>query len=315
MCELLQIVFKQYCDSCESLGYSFFWNLIKDFILPIIIAGFAGYMVYWAFVKETRRDITNEQNRKDQERDDKLFYFAALINSCREIAKKQLGYVEEYIQQLDADKINLQPIKKVVWDDLKRTSQVLNLEEYLLAYVEYFKGDRKESVKEFKAIIGSIDLFHEMFVELKNMIERVLKSTYNEQLELQRIQNSCFLLLDKFYLHLFQFEKENYYELAKVMNPFVEKNGEALAKRNLEYFYNDFFIPLSEFSRKYIGISGSRFEHIFELYQYSRMGKELFETLRDEASLLRQAMANDVDTLKAHIEKIEANSKRLVDGF
>ncbi|WP_316754575.1 hypothetical protein [Pedobacter aquatilis] len=32
----------------------------KDFLLPIIIAGLAAYMVYWGFVKKTKRDKKKE---------------------------------------------------------------------------------------------------------------------------------------------------------------------------------------------------------------------------------------------------------------
>ena len=256
--------------------YSLFWNVAKDFILPILIACFAGYMVYWAFVRETRRDNSNEQTRKNQEREDKLFYFSALIKSCTDIAIKQKGFIEELIKKIDKNKVNLNPLSKVVWDDLKRVSQNLTLEEYLLAYVEYYEGDRKISVKEFKTIVGSIDLFYEIFTELRNVIERILKVTYTEKLEIQNIQNNCFLLLDKFNIYLFVNERDQYHEIQQIMKPFEEKNSKEDAKHDLEYFYADFFIPLAQFTHKYIGRLTSNFSQIFELHHYARRGKELF---------------------------------------
>lgn len=315
MNELLQIVLRQCYETWESSGYSFFWNILKDFILPILIAGFAGYMVYWVFVKETRRDISNEQARKDQERKDKLFYFSALVKSCTDIAIKQKEFIEGLVKEIDNDKINLKPLKKVVWDDLKRVSQNLNLENYLLAYVEYYKGDRKTSVKEFKAIVGSIDLFYEIFTELGNVIERILKVTYSEKLEIQNFQNNCFLLLDKFNIYLFVNEKDQYHELRKVMKPFEEKNSKEDAKHDFEHFYNDFFIPLFEFTHKYMARLTSNFSQIFELNHHARRGKELFETLESEALETKRITETDVAKIQEYIERIQTNSVRLFHDF
>lgn len=63
--QLLQIIFHQSVDSMVgSPGNGFWWDLSKDFVLPIILAGFAGYMVYFVFVKETKRDKEQEQKKK-----------------------------------------------------------------------------------------------------------------------------------------------------------------------------------------------------------------------------------------------------------
>ena len=51
-------------------------------MLPMLLAGGAGYMAYYSIIPETKRDKKLEEQKKDNLRLDKLLYGKLLIDEC-----------------------------------------------------------------------------------------------------------------------------------------------------------------------------------------------------------------------------------------
>ena len=68
-------------------------------------------------------------------------------------------------------------------NDLKRASNTLNLEDYLLAYVDKYSSDRKKSIKEFKEIIASIDYLLEIFAQIPQQLQKAQTYDFEKKLK------------------------------------------------------------------------------------------------------------------------------------
>jgi hypothetical protein len=78
---LLQIILHQDCESCTTTGNSFIWDLFKDFLFPLFLAGLAAYTAWLIFIRETKWDKLKEQHAETQTQLDRLQYFSNTVSS------------------------------------------------------------------------------------------------------------------------------------------------------------------------------------------------------------------------------------------
>lgn len=184
---LLQIIFSQHNDNNISIGHPFLWDLFKDFVLPISLALFAAGMAYFIFITETKEDKKKEGNKIRQERSDKLMFFSTMVFRSLKTAQDQKDNLKDYIRKIKANDIEFHLMSFVPLNDLKRITEELNLEEYLLAYANYYNKNRKDSIKEFMRIIECIGYLYAVFNEMLKQLEKGQMYDYERKKQFQNL--------------------------------------------------------------------------------------------------------------------------------
>ncbi|WP_316758585.1 hypothetical protein [Pedobacter aquatilis] len=151
-------------------GFSWY-EIGKDFILPIVIAGAAAYMVYWGFVKETKRDKKKELDAEKQRQQDKLYYFSNCVKSIHAISRDQNSAYLKFAETKAENAGAIQQITFLSLNELRRLTFDLPLEEYMLAYANNYGTNRKEAIREFNQIIIRIDMLYDAFTNIKKALQ------------------------------------------------------------------------------------------------------------------------------------------------
>ena len=308
---LLQIVFHQNVDTLISYSeHGFWWNFFKDFILPILLAGFAGWMAYFIFISETKRDKLAEEQKKNQERSDKLLFFMVLIESAIKISKHQNENIENQIKNITANDIDFHQMTLVPLNDLKRITEELNPEVYLLAYTNYFQSNRLNAVKEFKNIMASVDFIYELFQDIIKMLEKSQTYDYERKLKFQEIFHSSYKVLGELLLQT----KENNIPFHNALN-LVYANFTANHpgdNYDLNFYYNFFFLPFNDCVSNLIPNLQNPSKEILEFATLTRDGKQLFLQIKSQNKLLLEDLTADLKKTSKSLIELTGYSKRLL---
>lgn len=313
MQSLLQIIFHQTVDTVNSDGSSFWWSLFKDFVLPITLGGLAAYMAYFIFVKETKIEKAKERAKKDEERTDKLNYLSALVESALRTSSQQKNNLKNQIKTIRQNNIEFHLMTQVPLYDLKRITEVLNLEEYLLAYTNHYSQDRASSVQEFKNIIASIDYLYDVFQNIIFQLKSSQTYDYQRKKKLQEIFENGWNLSGKLMLHFQQYDPQSYAEFIQLYQNFMQNHQ----GHNYDLqFYNDFFFePFNEFSTNYLSVGRRVIPEVLELGIYTRDGKQSFSQIKSENDIVKNDLINDFKIVYRSLLELRADSKRLLQDF
>ena len=75
-------------------------------------------------------------------------------------------------------------MKHVTSNDLKRTVEDLNLENYILAYTNYFDSNRLDSIDELPNIIENFHFIYSMFNGITTMLQNAQNYDYQTKNEI-----------------------------------------------------------------------------------------------------------------------------------
>src|SRR5258705_12420169 len=140
---LLQI---QNYQNGTSSGYPLWADILKDFLIPLGAALLAAFVAVKLFGRQVKHEKLKETEGRNQHRKDKLSFLSALATGCMNIITKQKGHIETFISEIESNPIAPKPMSVIPWDDLRRVSKELNSEDHLLAYVDTYNADRKNSI-------------------------------------------------------------------------------------------------------------------------------------------------------------------------
>ena len=308
-----QIIFHQTCESCTIGENSFFYNLSKDFLLPVLLALLASYMVYWVFVKETKRDKQKEEDVEIQQQKDNLQFFSNIIASSTRTSEQQNEYLKEFVTLLDSDHVNFHLLTFISLNDLRRVTEDLNLEKYLLAYVNYYNGDRKASIKEFNEIITSVDFLHEILKQIPLQLQKAQEFDTERKLKFQRQFEAAFNLTAKIVVDLQSSDVETSEEMSKLGDAF--QTSHPGNNYDLEFYYTHFFVPFNDFAISYI-LSGKPDNlDIKELGILTRDGKQSYLHILSENQTLAKDFKEQNELITSAIIELKKHAKRLTENF
>ncbi len=312
--QILQVILDQNCETCASDGHGVIWDAFKDFVLPICLGFAAWFVARRIFIKETRRDKRKERKQKIRERNDKLFYFSALIENVILAAEQQKDNIKEHIRDIREDNVKFHLMKWITLKDFHRLSEMLNLEVYLLAYTNRFRKDRKSSVKEFNVIIGSVDYLYETFKMIPNQLKASQEFDYQRKIKLQNINSNIFYLSQQIALMLYAPYPQEYTKLTSIRQSFIdllEAQNDDDIKYDLEFHIENFFVPLDNFCREYIESGKQIFPEIINLGNLVNEGIELLEYIQKENKRLMNDLFEDFKKICKSISQVRRFSKRL----
>lgn len=311
---LLQIIFHQSVDSMtSSSGGGFWWDLSKDFVLPMLLAGFAGYMAYFIFVKETNRDKEKEQERKNEERSDKLRYFSALVENALRASIEQKDNLEKHINAMGQNNLDFHLMSFVPLYDLKRITEELNLEEYLLAYTNHYYKDRAASIKEFKNIVAAIDYLYDVFVSIRSQLEKAQINDYERKKVFQQLYLQSYNLIGFLMVYFAGNDQQSFAEATLLLQNLQQNNPGN--NDDLNYHYTYFFEPFNDFCIQYTMDGRQMFPEILQLATYTRDGKQAFFNIQKHNDHLKNDLTNDFKTVYGCIQELQATSQRLLQEF
>lgn len=307
MQRLLQIYFNQHLDSVDN---NFWWDLFKDFVLPILIAGLAAYIAYFIFVKETKRDKEKEERKKIEERSDKLLFFSTIIESCLTISIQQKNNIKDYIKLIRQNDVDFHFMTFVPLNDLERVSNVLNLETYLLAYVNKYSKNRKTSIKEFKEIMASIDFLLAVYKNISEQLKRVQMYDYERKTKLQNLFRNAYNLIGRLIMIFQQNHPDVFNSFIDIYENFVKNHPGN--NYDVNFFYNYFFVPFNDFCAEYFAAGHQPIQELFDLALFTREGKQLYANIKSESQTLKGQLVRDFKLIYGAVLDLRSNSKKLL---
>lgn len=309
MPELLQIIFEQHNSIPKNSDNEIWWNASKDFVLPIAIAVLAAYVAYYIFIKETKRDKAIEERKKIEERSDKLLFFSTLIQGCLTTSVQQKNNIKDYIRLIRLNDVDFHLMTFVSLNDLTRVSNVLNLESYLLAYVNNYSADRKKSIKEFKEIIASIDFLLEIYTHIPETLKNAQIYDYERKTKFQNLFQNAYDLTGKIVL---KFQNTNPPLVAR-LNTLYQNfiNNYPGNNYDINYYHTYFFIPYNDFCTEYLGLN-QPFQELLDLALLTRDGKQLYGQIKSEHQFLKEQITNDFKSIYKTLLDLRQNARNLL---
>jgi hypothetical protein len=299
-------------DSANFFAKIFYsYDVWKDFVLPIIIAGVAAYMAYWVFIKETKRDKKKEIETEKQRQQDKLYYFSNSVKSIHAISRDQNEANLVFAKSQAENPSQVQQIAYLSLNEFRRICSDLPLEEFMLAYANYYGSNRKEAIREFNQIIIRIDVLYEAFKNTKEHyrmtqdLEQHAKLTLMEHFRMAHTLAT--MLSDNF--------KKSAPDLAYEINQIARAFQSEQASRNVEFCYHHFFIPFNNFAVKYLSAGLPETSLLQQLAIQTRDGKSVYEQMVRENKGLSEDFKKKYDSLKPVIEDLKKHTKQLLADF
>lgn len=299
----------------EEFKPGFVWNLLKDFALPIALAGVAAYAAYYIFIKETSRDKQKEENRLNSERNDKLLYFSALVSNCLKVSIEQEANLRQHIRAIEVNDVDFHLQSFVPLTDFIRVSNSLNLESYLLAYVNNYQEDRKEAIKEFKGIVTSIDFLLTILQQQLDQLQKAQTYDYERKLKFQSIFSDSYRII-AIILHNIPAEPPPVYEQINVI---IENYRTSPQPNTLQHSYDTFIFPIYSLCAQYVQENFQStnwlYQQILELSFQSKSAIDLFALIKAHNQDFRRDLNGDLEKISKAIIDLQNSSNRILANF
>lgn len=292
---------------------TFWWDLSKDFILPIAIATLAALMAYFIFIKETDRDKKKEELKQQQVRHDKLLYFSALIKSVLENSIQQRNNLNDLINKIGQDHIEFQLMTQIPLYDHKRIIETLDLESYLLSYTNHYNENREDSVKEFKGIMSSIDFLYDQFMQIIDQRLKTQTFDLERKLKFQTIFESSHKALGILILVFERQDNQHSKMFLDIFKTFRENHPGN--NYDLTYYNNSFFSPYNEFCINYLEDHQPVTQEILDLATGSRDGMQVYNQIISENEIAKQDLIEQLEHINQAITELEKHSNNLLTDF
>jgi len=312
MLPILNIILSQDVQNVISAENSILYNVFKDFILPIVLAIAAAITAYYIFVIETKRDTIKEGLRKQNEQNDKLFYFSTLVKSVIKSSINQKEHLDDLINKIEKDDLTFHLLTMVPQLDFKRISTELNLEEYLLAYTAHFDSNRKESVKEFKEIIDSVDFLYSIFESYPNQLKLSHKIDLENKTKFQSLFKAAYDKTAILSIILNRTDLKKFNELQIIISNFIKNNND---KQNIKVFMDFFVLPINDFCIDNIDPKKFIINEIQDLAVLTRDCKQVFNDIKANNQTIKDNFASDYIAISNEIKELNKISEKLLENF
>ena len=286
----------------ESSGWKeFFINASANTIGGLVGVGSS----LWLYYRSLKSDKAKEKEKKLENQEDKLKYFAALIESVIDTGETQVNNIKEYIEKITVDNVNFNLLSQVAIYDLKRVVESDNLEDFLIAYTEHFSGN-KSAVKNFKEILSTTDYLYEQFNQLPLWLKNCQDFDYKKKERLKKVFDECHATL----IHLVNQYIENNVPEAEAMQEIYKQYREtSISNLDLKHRYEFFFIPYINLGNEFTKYNGPVFINYLNFLNMLREGASIFEHMQYENDRLCQELKELVEDVEIQISELTKPSK------
>lgn len=277
------------------IDWSFFDNdFFKDLISALIGTGTALLIFYLSIKNDKSKEAENEENQNNQ----RLNYLVNLAKSSSTQIKTFNGNLLENIQKFKSNNLEFHLIVQNPNKSLERLAEIINNENYFLAYIKKFGLEKTNSYNKI-----SIEV--DFFIAVQNQIFEMSKiaQTYDYKrksdysLAINKLMNKTASLTTSDYL------SEEYVLIIKSILNNLYTNMQDLT--NLEYYYINFLQPvLKEVLVKNMGTT-----EIMQLVSEFKTTSDLFNEIKIQNDHHRSKIEEIQKTYEESFEsfKIDAN--------
>lgn len=316
--QIFLLILTQNCETCINEGHSWLWDLLKDFMLPIVLAIGAGFFAYDIFVRETKRDKLKEEAQRNNEKNDKLFYITALLQNIIHLSLLQKDYIKNHIRKINNNEVDFHIMHWTTLNDFDRITDKLDLEEYLLAYTNHFNRNTKVSVKEFKNIIISVDYLQGVFMMMQGQLKESMKFDYERKIRFQTVNAAIQTTSQKLALILLEKDQEEYLKLTKIKFDFNQKSKENKIvgiNYDLVFQVNNYFIPLDKFCLDYARSGKPMIQEVIDLGNSANEAINLLEYIKSQNRHLKSSLCYQFKNIYRSIIALQKHTKNLFNDF
>ena len=171
----------------KNLMYEIDWNFFdndffKDLISALIGTG-AALLIFYLTLKFDREKANKEENEQNIRR---LDYLSNVTTATKNQAESFITNLEKSIADFETDNLNFHLLTKNPNSSLNRLSEILNKENYFLAY---FKKYGKKNLKKYNNISLQVDFFVEQEKQIWEMTQIAQTFDYNRKQSFVRTVN------------------------------------------------------------------------------------------------------------------------------
>ncbi|MFM2224400.1 MAG: hypothetical protein RJA07_602 [Bacteroidota bacterium] len=296
--------------SQENSSHSFCYDFSKDFLLPISLALLAAFMAYRVFILETQKE--NKKKKKDEE--ERLQYFGLMINSVLNLSKIQKDLLKNHIRQIHKNQVDFHPLSVVSTNDFKRIVETIKLDDYLIYYANHYS---KDVVAEFQSIIASIDYLYLTFNQISKRILVAEEFDYERKQKFSSKYSEAYpILVNKVFPFFSKNENSNSQKLKAIMDLYAKEYDKKKSNYDLEFYYNYFFLPISNFFGEFVSDPSNSFPpEINSFYLLTKDGADLFNFIKSENLGLKNEMVAYFKDIYRTIQILETSSAKIVNEF
>jgi len=294
---------------------TFIYNVFKDFVFPLFLALVSGFLAWYFFFRQIMNERQKNTESKLTELRNKLTYFAMITHNSIENAKGQNSYLKLVIADFDREGINLIYWRKYPTYDLKIIAEKIDIESYLLSYLNFYDGkDKIQNLNDFKSIIDSCGVINEIFEMSNNDLKSKFEFDTKIKTEYTTILTECAKLFGE---SLYKHKTENNPLFKDLFN--IHNNSQIIQSCPVEQImkvqHEVFVIPtlnlLDSWHRDRIEFDN----YTGELWIKVKEASDIFNNLITEAFRLRSMFAENYVYINRLILKLENSSQKLRDDF
>lgn len=299
----------------ENFHETFLYNLIKDFLFPLFLALISVITAYYFFFRQILNDNQKMIERKKEELKDKLTYFSLIVHNAIQNSKEQNKNLRTLITELEGIEIDSRPQFIAPITDLKNIVKKIDIENYLLSFLEYYSsGNKIENAGKFKTIIDSCGMIYQIFLQNDKFLEDKLKLDSEGKIKLSAMVNECANLLGKC-LHKMHEEKN------PLFPEFIKINDDANRKMNSygdEFLRGQYYLILKPclalldlWNTRHIAFD----EDLGSLWITTKDGVELYNNMLRNNILLLNHLKINFEEVENLVIDIETSSQQLREDF
>lgn len=261
------------------------------------------------FIIAFYKDKGKERRQKEKTKTEKLRYLASLINSSIKTVKSNRDSIQETSIEFKKEPVKFHLIKWIIYYDIKRIVEKLNLEEYYLAYIAQFEK-KKETTVEFQKIVTCLDTLFEMFNELIKQAERASINDFDRKKILNILGDEIHNLIERvdYLVEELQMPETFKAELKEPISIWSKEKDQS----DIQKFVDTLCVPVYEIISKFNSQNQSQIPPEFILLL------EKLSKVKIEVNFIKLANIKYAETLNKQlieidktIETLEINSKKI----
>nr|WP_315156983.1 hypothetical protein [uncultured Flavobacterium sp.] len=299
----------------KNIQDSLLYNIIKDFVYPLLLTVLSGVVAWFLFIKQIVNDKQKTENSKEEDLRNKLTYFAMIIHNAIENAEGQNIKLFELINDIENAGINSVTLQKHPTYDLTLIAEKIDKENYLLSYLSFYsKNEKKEMLSDFKKIMDSCGIINDIFLNInanlnaKNMFEIELRKEFHESVL------ECADYFGKSLVKLKEINDPLFYQLFE-----INKNLEHLEHYSEEQImpaqYQIFLKPTLELLDNCHRTQKEFDEDTGNLWNTTVKTMSIYHNLQSETLRLKAILINHNEYVNELIIQLKKSSEKLVRDF
>lgn len=299
----------------ENFQETLLYNIVKDFLFPLFLALISVMTAYFFFFRQILNDNQKNNEAKKEDLKNKLTYFALIVHNAIQNSKEQNKNLNNLIHDLKDLEIDSRPQYIAPLTDLKIIVKKINVENYLLSFLEYYsKGNKIENAGKFKTIIDSCGMIYQIFSQNDKFLKDKLKLETEGKIKFSAIVSECAGLLGKCLQKMHDEKNSLFPEFIKInenINKKMSSYGDDFLRGQNYLVLKPCLELLDSWNQKNIVFD----EDLGNLWIISKEGNELYNNMSRNNKLLLNHLIKNFETVNDLLIDIENSSKQLRKDF